>query len=174
MRIVGRMQGLSTWAGVFGCALVVMGCGGGVVVDVPGGAGGTGVSTSGSMTTGNSGQGGGGVGSGPASVSAVSVTAGASSSSSSSGGAMCDEGNMNCGGCMMCAVGYTCATEWSQCEAQTSVCPDILSCIVGCDGDPACYAECSQLFPDDVFKALSVCMLCQACPVNCNGAALGC
>jgi hypothetical protein len=170
------------WAG--GYSLLGLACGGNVIVDAPGGggAGGSGSPAS-NTTTGSSGQGGAsmvtvgpgpGPGPGPATISVTAVGP-AQVVSSSTGGPLCDNTG-DCSGCQSCAVEKPCAAQWDQCVTQTS-CSSMLACFNSCNnGDQMCYSECYNKFPDaqQLYEDLALCVLCDACYVDCNGLGAGC
>ncbi|MDI1447612.1 hypothetical protein [Polyangium sp. 6x1] len=151
------------------------GCGAKVVVDTPGegtgGAGGTSQSSSDGPASITS-----SVGPGPM-VSSVgpgpSPGPNTVSSSVTTGPMICDSQG-DCGGCIDCATNGPCEGLWLKCTTTPS-CQGLLSCLPNCQ-DQLCFDKCLQAFPDgiDLYNETAVCLVCQACYNDCDGAGQGC
>lgn len=116
------------------------------------------------------------------SVEAASATVGqtsgpTSATSSATGPSQCD-GSGNCGdggaGCIGCAITVTCAGIYDAC-VQSQECIAYSDCAGQCP-DPQCLDKCGMSFPEGagLYDALVVCVICDACYFDCDGASAGC
>ncbi|MFO0761414.1 MAG: hypothetical protein U0359_33355 [Byssovorax sp.] len=143
-----------------------------VGADGTGGSGGSG--GSGSAT--GSGAGG-GCGSGTSTTTTTtstttSTTTTTTTTSTSSGGGVCD-GSGDCGTCGNCAINGACFNETSACFNDPD-CSGLVDCLQTCQDD-ACANACAESRPAgvDLYMNLITCVLCVACPVDCQGPSSG-
>lgn len=99
--------------------------------------------------------------------------AGITTSSSGS----CDNSG-DCGdsttGCIVCSLGGNCSDVYEACVYEQD-CVDYSGCINAC-GDQACKDQCAAAHPTgvDIYTTLLVCILCEECYNDCQGASAGC
>ncbi len=98
-----------------------------------------------------------------------SVTSGGPSTGS---GGTCDASGA-CDSCGNCAVGGQCAAAANSCSSNQS-CSALLDCLGAC-ADQACADACANSNPSGMtlYMAVITCVLCDACPVSCDGASSG-
>jgi hypothetical protein len=98
-----------------------------------------------------------------------SVTSGGPSTGS---GGTCDASG-DCGACGNCAVHGACAAAANSCSSNQS-CNALLGCLSAC-ADETCADACANQNPSglQLYMAVTVCVLCDACPVDCDGPASG-
>ncbi len=100
-----------------------------------------------------------------------------STTSSSSGSSGCD-GSGTCGdstsGCIGCALADNCADEYDFCAA-TQDCIDFATCASSC-ADQSCYDDCASTYSygASIYNDLLVCVICEECYSDCDGAGSGC
>lgn len=104
-------------------------------------------------------------------------TTATTTATSTSSGAGCDDSD-NCGdstmGCIACALEGNCASQYGDCAADQD-CIDFSTCAGAC-ADQACYDQCVTDHPTgaDIYNTLLVCVLCDECYNDCDGASAGC
>jgi hypothetical protein len=98
-----------------------------------------------------------------------SVTSGGPSTGS---GGTCDASG-DCGTCGNCAVVSLCAAAADGCTSNQS-CLGLLDCLNTC-ADQACADACVNGNPSglQLYMAVTTCVLCDACPVDCDGPSSG-
>jgi hypothetical protein len=100
-----------------------------------------------------------------------------STSSTSSGGGGCDNQG-DCGdsstGCIGCALEGNCADELDDCSNSFD-CIDFANCIEPCV-DQSCFDNCFNSYPTggDIYNTLLICVICDECYNDCDGAGSGC
>ncbi|MBL9026159.1 MAG: hypothetical protein JNL21_28455 [Myxococcales bacterium] len=140
-------------------------CGGSVVfVEDDDGAGGTGTTTTGSPTS---------TGKGPTTGVTTGLGSGPTSGVTTGGPLpVCQIGPVS-GLCEECAAG-ACQLAQSACSNDIE-CVDYADCIFSCGGGGACCDECVAKLPigATLYTDLVRCVVCEACPGPCQGAAPG-
>ncbi|MBK8257802.1 MAG: hypothetical protein IPK82_34680 [Polyangiaceae bacterium] len=164
--------GLAMVAMAFGAA---MGCGAKVSVDKDGdggsGGSGGGASQGGAQTTGS-----------PTTTTTTTTTTSITTSPTSvttGTGPGCDAEGF-CGdtesGCVGCAVGAggPCQNAYAGC-VDTDACIAYADCVSSCM-DPQCADKCAETYPEgaQLYSNLVVCVICDVCPISCDGANSGC
>ena len=98
-----------------------------------------------------------------------SVTSGGPSTGS---GGTCDASG-DCGSCGNCAVNGQCAAAANSCTSNQS-CLGLLDCLNTCQ-DQACADACVNGNPGgmQLYLAVTTCVLCDACPIDCDGPSSG-
>ena len=104
--------------------------------------------------------------------------AGAAAATGASGGP-CDNGGA-CGdaqsGCIACAEDGHCKTALNGCNTSED-CQAYGRCLDACvQGDDECFAACADQYPtgNSAYQTLLTCVICQECPVACDGPGTGC
>ena len=98
-------------------------------------------------------------------------------SSSSTGSTGCDYSGY-CGdsssGCLGCALAGNCVDEYDSC-ASTQDCIDFSDCASACS-DQSCYDDCASAYSygASIYNDLLVCVFCNECYSDCDGASSGC
>jgi len=130
------------------------------------------VSSSGAASGAGGGSGGTGSGSGGSGAGSSSGPT-TTSASSTGGGGTCDQSS-DCNTCQACAVNGSCSDEADACTGNAE-CNALLDCFAGCSDD-ACTQACWDAHPGGqaAYDAVAVCILCNECPITCDGAAAGC
>lgn len=166
--------GLAMLAIGFGAAT---GCGAKVSVDKDNGDGGSGGSGGGAA------QGGAATTSGSPTTTTTTTTTTSNVTSPTSvttgTGPGCDAEGF-CGdtenGCVSCAVGPggPCENAYYGC-IDTDICIAYADCASMCM-DPQCAEKCAATYPEgaQLYNNLVVCVICDVCPVSCDGAISGC
>ena len=77
-------------------------------------------------------------------------------------------------GCIACAVESTCSLQYNTC-VNSQTCLEYNNCINACS-DQACYDMCDSQYPTGSaqFNDAANCVLCDACPISCDGANPAC
>ena len=105
---------------------------------------------------------------GVTSTSGITTTATTSISSSSTGGG-CDNSG-DCQICAECAQMGPCSDEIEDCFTDAE-CQAFANCFGMCQGTPGCFPDCAMMHPEGVqlYVAAIQCILCDECPVDCEG-----
>ena len=178
--------------------VLVVGCGGNVIVDGNGGSGGdggqggvtlttgttststgnTGGNTGSTASTGGTGGIGGGTGGNTGGTGGATTITSSTITTTSTVPSPCDNTG-ECGdgetGCLACALEGPCEESYFACVDSGS-CIDFSNCFFECNGAPGCEEECSMSNPEgaQLYVALLDCAFCDACPNDCTGYGLGC
>jgi hypothetical protein len=160
---------------------VAAGCGGKVIYDPTGsgGAGGTASSTSTKSATSSKSS------TSSANTTTTNGTSIVSTSvgpqvgtsvgpSTSTGISTCDTGMIGdpqsqlCNDCVNCAEQSLCASETQAC-GNNMECTEFINCVQNCQTQQ-CTQQCASQFPSGamLYQAFVTCLLCSACPANCN------
>jgi hypothetical protein len=79
-------------------------------------------------------------------------------------------------GCISCAELGPCVDELNQCHMSED-CLQYGQCIKACgEGDDECTIACDNQFPEgsSAYASLLHCVICEQCPVSCDGPGSGC
>jgi hypothetical protein len=79
-------------------------------------------------------------------------------------------------GCIGCALAGNCSGQIATCQGDMD-CVAFAQCIGMCaQGDQACFDACSKAHMGgaSLYNDLLVCVICQECPVDCDGPGSGC
>ncbi len=152
-------------------ALAPWACGGKAVVD-PGGEGGTNATAtttstpSGPITSTVTGP----MTSTPSGPMTGTVT-GPMTSTTNPG--LCDNSG-DCYLCQECAIAGPCSAVWNKCMSNPQ-CSGFIECLQNCNDD-ACWDQCQQDYPGGLedYTNAAMCILCDECYVDCDGAEIGC
>jgi len=89
------------------------------------------------------------------------------------GSGMCD-GTGDCEACENCATSGGCQNELNACDSDAE-CMALIACYETCV-DEACILMCNAMYPNGVllYEVLTECVLCDECPLDCDGASVGC
>lgn len=109
------------------------------------------------------------------SITSTTVSTYAAPATTTSG--TCDNSG-DCGdstvGCIACAIAGACSDDYDACAADQG-CIDYSTCAGSC-ADQACFEQCVADNPvgADIYNTLLVCVLCEQCYNDCDGASTGC
>ena len=150
-------------------ALHPLGCGGTAVMDhddagAGGGTGtGTGVTPTGSPT---------GTPSGSPTGNPTGTPSG-SPTGTQTGTTTCDDQG-DCGACQNCALEGLCSSYMEACQASAD-CQSFFECVNSCT-DQTCFDACVAQYPTgaSMYDDLALCVFCDACYNDCDGASIGC
>jgi hypothetical protein len=121
----------------------------------------TGTTGTGTQTTGHTGT--------------TGTTSGVVTSTGTGTTSVCDNTG-NCNTCQNCAWFGPCNTQAMACD-NTPECVAIIQCYQSCaPNDQTCYSKCYWAHPmgHQVYDGLYLCIACQQCYNDCNGAMAGC